>query len=257
MRPYDPYDSLVPVFLRTEIPNQMVQVATAVFVEILGEPFLLTAAHVTDKSKLGELLVPTEEAFEPIHGYKAYIDLLPETERNDDTTDIAYYRLSTEFASLLARVFRIMRPDRRQLIRSAHEFAMYSASGYPASKAKKDGDQRSSEIFSFRGSVAGTDVYEKLNLSPDNSIVIHFQRKQAVDPNDFQPTPTPGLSGISGGAIFAWPRGQELLNDWSLPKMVGLVHTYRERDGLIIGTTMLPVLAAITLGRMKGFGGVR
>ena len=235
----------------------MVQFATAVFVEILDQPFLLTAAHVTDKSKLGQLVVPTGDGFETIDGYMAYIDLPPEVHRSEDTTDIAYYRLSTEFANCLAQLFRVMPRERRQLIKSAHEFSMYTASGYPASKAKRTGDQRSSEVFSFRGSVAGTDIYERLDLSPDSSIVIHFQRKQAVDTTEFEPTSTPGLNGISGGPIFAWPRGMELLTDWSLPKMVGLVHTYKEREGLIIGTTMSPVLAAITLGQMKGFGGIR
>jgi hypothetical protein len=69
--------------------------------------------------------------------------------------------------------------------------------------------------------------------------------------------PTPGLKGISGGGIFAWPRGSEISGDWSLPRLVGIIHTFKEREGLIIGTTLLPVLAAIGLGRMKGFEGIR
>ena len=33
-------------------------------------------------------------------------------------------------------------------------------------------------------------------------------------------------------------------------------HTFKEREGLIIGTTLLPLLAAIAVGRMKNYGGV-
>lgn len=69
--------------------------------------------------------------------------------------------------------------------------------------------------------------------------------------------PTPSLKGSSGGGIFAWPPGAELSDDWSLPRLVGVVHSFKEKEGLIIGTTLVPVLAAIGLGRMKGFGGIQ
>ena len=115
----------------------------------------------------------------------------------------------------------------------------------------------SSEVFSFRGVVASEEIYEKLGLSPKSNIVINFSKKRAVDPNTFEKFPTPGLKGISGGGIFAWPKGEEISSDWSLPKLVGLVHTFKEKEGLLIGTTLLPVVTAIQLGRMKGFGGIR
>jgi hypothetical protein len=254
---HDPYDSLVPVFLRTNENENLEQVATAIFVVIQGEPFLFTAAHVTDMTKLGELLVPTESGFSPIDGYMAYVDLPPEMPRKNDYIDIAYYRLSTEFASELASLFRPIGKGKSSLIKSAHEYMVYSASGYPATKAKTNGEALTSEIFSFRGSVANRDVYKALDLSPETSIIIHFRKKYAVDNIEFRSTNPPGLRGISGGGIFAWPIGCELLNDWSLPTLVGVMHTYRERDGLIIGSTLLPVIGAITLGRMKKFGGVK
>lgn len=94
MTQFDPYDSLVPVFLKTEIPKRVHQIGTAIFRELWGEPFLFTAAHVTDKIKNGMLLVPTAEGLSPIDGYMAHIDLPPEVSRLDDSVDIAYYRLS-------------------------------------------------------------------------------------------------------------------------------------------------------------------
>lgn len=258
MSEFDPYDSLVPVFLETEIPKRVVQIGTAIFHEFLGEPFLFTAAHVIDELKNGTLLVPTVAGLSPIDGYMAHIDIPPEVSRLDDTVDIAYYRLSTEFAVQLSYHFKPLPQGRGELIGSAYELTVCSASGYPASKSKKDGSGTfSSEIFSFRGVVAEQDTYRSLNLSPDDAIIIHFHKKRAVHPGTMDAFPTPGLKGISGGGIFAWPRGAELSNDWSLPRLVGIVHTFKEREGLIIGTTLLPVLAAISLGRMKNFGGVQ
>jgi hypothetical protein len=131
-------------------------------------------------------------------------------------------------------------------------------SGYPASKSGKtaEGIHRS-EIFSFRGVAAEHHLYDSLGLDPKFNIILHFSKKRAVDPKTFERYSTPSLKGVSGGGIFAWPKGQELSDDWKLPKLVGLMHTYKEKDGLIIGTTLLSVVGAVLLGRMKGFGGVR
>jgi hypothetical protein len=254
----DPYDSLIPVFLETEIPKRVVQIGTAIFRELWGEPFLFTAAHVTDELKNGTLLVPTAVGLSPIDGYMAHIDIPPEFSRLDDSIDIAYYRLSTKFAIQLSLHFKPLPQGRGDIIRSAHELTVCSASGYPASKGKKNVDGAlSSEIFSFRGVIADKDTYDRLNLSPDQAIVIHFHKKRAVHAGTMGAFPTPSLKGISGGGIFAWPPGAELSDDWSLPRLVGIVHTFKEREGLIIGTTLLPVLAAITVGRMKNFEGVQ
>ncbi len=257
MTQFDPYDSLVPVFLEAEIPKRVHQIGTAIFRELWGEPFLFTAAHVTDELESGILLVPTAEGLSPIDGYMAHIDLPPEVSRLDDTVDIAYYRLSTEFAAQLSHHFKPLPQGRGEVIRSSHELTVCSAYGYPASKSKKNGDTFSSEIYSFRGVIAQQETYERFNLSPEQAIIIHFHKKCAVHPETLDAFPTPSLKGSSGGGIFAWPPGAELSDDWSLPRLVGVVHSFKEREGLIIGTMLLPLLAAITLGRMKNFGGIK
>ena len=252
----DPYDSLVPIFHSSDLPKKFQQIGTGILVQLYGELLLLTAAHVTDQLHAGELMVPTAEGFSPIEGYMMHIDLPPEIPRSQDTVDIAYFRITLQLAGLLSHHFRVLPHARAQVITSISELVVCSASGYPASKGKKDGEKYSSEIFSFRGAVAGPDVYQELGLHPEGNIIIQFKRKEARDPETLKPFPTPGLRGISGGGIFAWPPGAELSSDWSLPKLVGIVHTFKEREGLIIGTTLLPLVAALGLGRMKKFGGI-
>ncbi len=90
--------SLVPIYLETKIPKVIKQIGTAVFISFQNEPFLFTAAHVTDALETGRMLVPTIKGLEEIDGYQAHLDLPPELSRNDDTIDMAYYRLSTQFA---------------------------------------------------------------------------------------------------------------------------------------------------------------
>lgn len=258
MAKFDVYDCLVPVFLETEVPRRVAQIGTAIFRELWGEPFLFTAAHVTDEHKTGILLVPTAQGLRPIEGYRAYLDLPAEVLRGVDTVDIAYYRLSSSFASEVSHHFKPLPQGRGEIIESAHDLAVCSASGYPATKTKKNSSGAfSSKIYSFRGVVADQEIYRNLGLSPQGSIVIQFHKNRALDPETGKLFPTPSLKGISGGGVFAWPLGAEDSDDWTLPKLVGIVHTFKERDGLIIGTTLLPMMAAVSLGRMKKFGGIR
>jgi hypothetical protein len=258
MPEFDPYDALVPVFLETELPQRLQQVGSAIFIEQNSEPFLITAAHVTDDLKRGELLVPTADGLSPIEGYMAHIDLPLEISRTDDEIDIAYYRLTSDFSARLTHHFSPLPQTRREIIPTALNLRVCSASGYPSTKGKKNNDGVfSSEIFSFRGVAATQEIYDRLSLSPENNIVIQFSKKRAVNPEDGKPFPGPSLKGISGGGIFAWPAGSEISSDWNLPTLIGIVHSFKEREGLIIGTTLLPLLAAISLGRMKGFDGMR
>lgn len=258
MPSFDPYNSLVPIFLETELPQRLQQMGTAIFIEQNSEPFLITAAHVTDDLRHGELLVPTIDGLSPIEGYVAHVDLPPEFSRNDDEIDIAYYRLTSSFAARLAHHFSPLPQGRREIIKTALELSVCSASGYPATKGKKSSEGVfSSEIFSFRGVAAPQEIYDQLELSPASNIVIQFSKKRAVSPKDGTPFPGPSLKGISGGGIFAWPAGSEISDDWNRPKLVGIVHSFKEKEGLIIGTTLLLLLTAISLGRMKGFNGVR
>ncbi|QGT78598.1 hypothetical protein GM160_06635 [Guyparkeria halophila] len=251
----DPYDALVPIFVETKIPKRLTQIGTGVFSQIRGQPFLFTAAHVVDEQAQGTLLVPTSLGLVPIHGYMAHVDLPPEIPRRDDMIDVAYYRLSRMFAKSLCHHFRPLPPERTELIQSSLNLSVCSASGYPASKAKKDSEGvLSSEIFSFRGVAADQQTYDLLALSAEQSIIINFHKKRAIDPITMSEFPTPSLKGVSGGGIFAWPAGSELSDDWTLPRLVGIVHTFKQKEGLIIGSTLLPLMAAISLGKMKGFG---
>lgn len=254
---FDPYDALVPIFLETRSPNRISQIGTAVFVELHGEPFLYTAAHVTDDRNNGNLLVPTSTGLEPIEGYMAFIDLPPEISRKHDQTDIAYYRLRSTFAANLCHHFKPLPQNRHRLIKNSMELTVCSASGYPASKSGKNSEgAHQSEIFSFRGMAAQQNIYDSLGLSSTTNIVIHFSKKRAIHPDTFADYPTPSLKGVSGGGIFAWPEGKEFSDDWTLPKLIGIMHSFKEKEGLIIGSTLLPVISAIQLGRMKKFGGI-
>lgn len=256
MHATDPEDALVPLFIKERYSDNYEQVGTGIFVDFQNQPFLFTAAHVTDHLEHCELLVPVYGGIDVIDGYVGYIDLLPGMSRAEDQIDIAYYRLSTSFARRMCAYFRPWPQSRCEIIKSALDIGVCTVYGYPTSKAKRKQGKYHSEAASFRGAVASKDTYEELGLSPDSSIVIHFHRKRIISHMDGKPSNPISPRGVSGGGIFSWPAGHELSDDWTLPLLVGIFHTYKKTEGLLIGTHLITTLAATQLGRMKGFGGV-
>ena len=254
---YDPYNSIVPIYIETEIPKRTMQIGTGIFLDFRNTPILLTAAHVTDDLKNGELLVPTRDGLRPIEGYMAHIDLPPEIPRSEDNVDIAYYRLSSNFATLMCFEFWPLPPTKIEIIPTALKLSVCSITGFPSSKSKKNNEgTHTSNIFSYRGVLASQETYKEHSLRPEQNILINFNRKNAVSPEDMNKVVPPSPKGLSGGAIFAWPDGEEISEDWTLPKLVGIFHSYKQNSGLMIGTSLISVVAAITLGEMKNYDGV-
>ena len=142
------------------------------------------------------------------------------------------------------------------LVSSATELSVVSVVGYPASKSKKKSNSFKSEMFYYRGVAATGNVYASLELSPTTSTVIHFSKKRAVKHETREKFIPPSPNGVSGGALFAWPKGYELSQDWTLPQLVGIFHTFKQNEGLMIGSNLINFAAATSLGKMKGFGGV-
>ena len=249
----DPDDALVPIFLRTEASKALKQIGTAIFVEFQGEPFLLTAAHVLDEREHGELVVPMAHGMESIEGYIAHVDILPEETRRSDTIDVGYCRLTNGCATKLCFNFKPLPGSRLEIVPDALELGACSVVGYPVSKAKYLAGQYTSETVYLRGVAEHPPKYEALGITPKTNIVICLRAKKVVN-RDKKFVNHAHPRGMSGGAIFAWPAGHELSEDWSLPKLVGVFHTYHQAQGLLVGSTLLPLVAAIGLGKMKNFG---
>lgn len=253
----DPEDALVPLFAAEPNNGTLQHVGTGIFMEFMQQPFLFTAAHVTDTLEQSPLLVPGHAGIDPIEGYVGYIDLLPEQQREDDPADVAYYRLSTQCSRSLCAFFRPLPQSRCQLVTNALKLGVCSVYGYPASKLKKVARVYRSEAAAYRGVAASADVYKAEGLDPESNIIVHFHKKRAVDRQTGKAINPIAHRGVSGGGIFAWPLGYELSEDWSTPELVGIFHSYDETKGLMIGTPLWVVALAVQLGQMKDFGGVR
>jgi hypothetical protein len=169
----------------------------------------------------------------------------------DDLLDLAVLGLEGSFKSQLRDHFTPLPQTRAKLVKSALELGACSISGYPISKAVDEPGKLSSEIYSFRGVAAKMPTYEKHGIDPEINVIIHFDRSRSVHPGTLEPFPAPGLRGVSGGGIFAWPDSAVLSSDWSLPNLVAVFHTYFEDQGIAIGTLLLPIVGITQLMEMQ------
>jgi len=253
----DPEESLVPLFAESERTGSLQPVGTGIFVEFMSQPFLFTAAHVTDELKNGPLMAPGFDGIHSLEGYVGHIDLLPDQSRNEDHIDIAYYRLCTLCSRSLCTHFRPLPRSRCRLLTTSLGLGVCSIYGHPASRFKRKGGVYGSETATWRGVAGSAEDYASDGLSPESNVIVHFHKKRTVSRETGKRINPISPRGASGGGIFAWPQGQELSEDWSLPELVGIFHTYKEPKGLMIGTSLIAVAAAIQLGQMKNFGGVQ
>lgn len=247
----DPYDSLVPIFRGETTPPRVQQHGTGVYFKLNGDVYLLTAAHVIDELEPGQLLVPDPGGLVPVTG-SMYASFVKDEGRKNDNADFAIFRPDARCKKALNHHFRPFPQTRTELLTTSLGLGCCSISGYPVSKGTNRGGQLSSEIYSFRGVAANAATYEKLSLDPSSNIVVHFDRSRAVYPGTLKPFPGPALRGVSGGAIFSWPKEHALSDDWSIPSLVGIFHTYHKDVGLAVGSLLMPYIVTIGIMQMKG-----
>jgi hypothetical protein len=73
---------------------------------------------------------------------------------------------------------------------------------------------------------------------------MRFSRKSYCTRDGMQKM-SPHPKGISGGAIYSWPKDiQTRKKDFDF-HLVGIGHTYKEKDNLLVGTRINPYLASI------------
>jgi len=230
-------DSVCPVFIR-DGDEKIDQIGSGVLLKIKEKTFLLTAAHVCDWSEKGELCIPTKNGIESIIGYCASILAPKKLGRNKDIIDIAYFLLDGALVEKIHDSFRVLSRNECWLTDNLLSGDIYTFSGFPLTKAKKSrNNEFSSELFSYSGEAAIPDKYKNLKYSEDSNIIINFRRKKAIAPTGEKRVP-PHPKGISGGAIFRWPKSigknVEVINR----SLVGIGHTYIERHNCLIGTKL-------------------
>jgi hypothetical protein len=229
-------EAVCPLFWMSHENEKMEQIGSGVLVQLHEELFLLTAAHVTDASETGDLYMPAEEKLVPVNGHFAHNPAPSGSKRNVDQLDIAYFCLSPELRAALHRTFRPICPNEIDPFDEPSIHDYYTFVGYPWRKSTKTGNKLASEQFTFSEHRVIDQLYQHFGYSLKSHYVIRFRRNKSFSKRYMCLSPAPHPAGVSGGAIFAWPK--EVDNEPDVPnlKLVGICHTYHSDKHLLVGT---------------------
>lgn len=238
-------DAVCALFFVPHEKERMEQVGSGVLISLFDDIFLLTAAHVTDLKATGELYIPGRSQIVPINGHFAHNPIPSGSKRTEDRLDSSYFRLALDLRANLHQSIRPLLPDDLDPFDRPSERDYYTFVGYPWRKSKQCGTSQESERFTFSGEIVPHRVYERFGYSTESHFLIRFRRNKAFSSRYRSLGASPHPQGISGGAIFAWPK--EVDNEPDIPplKLVGICHTYIAEEHLMVGTHVGVYLCAI------------
>ena len=211
-------------------------IGSAFFVFYRDAHFLVSAAHVFDKLKTGNIYYYVKPSVIRNLGGRVLLSKWEGT-RKDDPVDIGVLKLEggheppypdvDKFAmdfSYLAATAR-SRVGRR-----------YAVVGFPASRAKVNRVSRQvkAEPFSYLARSIEEADYSKTGHHPSTHLVMHFDRKRSFD-LDGSHRMFPDPYGISGSPIFELYDDDAVGSDRVFP-VVGLVTTQKQQQHRLVGT---------------------
>lgn len=247
MKEPHPYDAVIPLFLENRRAGEVSAVGSCVFVNLGGEHFLLTAAHVTDHTSEDHILMlPAGDELIPVEGGFAEIGKVEQRSKEARLLDASYYHLSSEFSSRLYPDYRPITQTGIDLFDEAADGNLYSIAGYPADASKGTLESCSAEFFAFTGTVPHERFYRKLGLQQEMHVLMQFNvRRNVILRGPAKTSPMP--QGMSGGALFSWPRGANPLQPNPNPKLVGITTDWDKRHAIFTGTRIYSFIKMIEL----------
>lgn len=240
----DLLDSVVPIF-HDSTRDEIEQVGSGIVLDVGGELFILSAAHVFDTEEEQNLYIPTAEKIEAMTGTISGGVMPPNGERKHDRVDMAYFHLAPEWREKLQPNTSPASVDDLLLTDEVETGNIHTFVGYPWRKTTKRGNVFQGDRTSYTGHILPPDIYAKLGYSRFANVLVRLRRNK-TDSTRYGPgSPAPHPEGVSGGAVLAWP--SRLLERVDSPKLklAAIAHTYHERDHCVAGTRVISCVMAI------------
>lgn len=238
-------DSVFPIFFASEIDGPLEQIGSGVAVVVGEELFVLTAAHVTDRSVDGVLFIPAIDGITPISGSLSSTVLPEGDSRHDDRVDIAYYRLSERWRQSLHPSIKPASVDQLLLTDSMETGYLFTFVGYPWRKTRRCGHLQETDRTTYTGHALPSDFYNRLGYSSLANVLIRMRRDKTYSTRYQSQAPAPHPQGMSGGAVIAWPSTfQERFESPKL-KIAAICHTYHEAEHCLAATRVISYMMGI------------
>jgi hypothetical protein len=228
--------SVCPISIR--YPSGVVDaLGSGVFITLGGYKFLLTAARVTDRATTGDLIVSGRERAIYLEGFHASGQLPSSGSRNDDTLDIAYFRLQEPFVAQLNPFFTFLGIDDLDLFDTTKPGDVYSMIGFPGGKPSVEGEPISRERFTFTADARDPKLYRKHGYDTEHHILMHFhlQKIKRLGTTSYLSRryrdSAPQPDGMSGCAVVALSNPNPDSHDTlSSSRLAGILTTYHPSE---------------------------
>ncbi len=219
-------------------------VGSAVLLEIAGKHFLLTAAHVLDENDITPLYLPGKNGFVALHG-NSKRTAAPEGGRDLDRYDLDYVELPENVIESIPVPYWFLPIQLVGVDCVPTQGQHFIFTGYPhKSVAAKYGTTKvHAQIESYTDQVCPPSLIQKAEADPNFHIVIHFDRKRAMNSDGRVVTPKE-RKGMSGGGVWTGTPG---LSPNGLPnlRLCGITIEHGKKNQCMVATRIVGVLEMI------------
>ncbi|MGE0533455.1 MAG: hypothetical protein AB7O68_00670 [Pirellulales bacterium] len=237
--------AVFPIFLAPDDDDPSQQIGSGVLLAIGEEVFALTAAHVTDASNKGTLLMPASDAITAIIGHFSHNPSFANSMRAADKIDMAYFRLDRELSSRLHPSFRPATVDNLQLTDNLETGDFFTFAGFPWRKTKASPNTQESDLTTFTGHTLSADDYAKLGYDRSLHVVVRVRRKKTFSHRYQSRQTAPHPAGVSGGGVFSWPRTLRERSNSPALKLAAIAHSFHPNNHCLAATRVVLYVEAI------------
>lgn len=219
-------------------------IGSCILLEVDGEHFLLTAAHVLDHNQNTSLYLGGDELI--LLQFEALATIAPSGDRDKDHADFAIARLDPETLAKLSGAMFITQNDFSPHVGSA-EGRVYSCLGYPNSKNKPKpyNGKNIKPMIGLYTSVGRPSTKLPMIANDKCHILIDHNAKFSRDETGNRVSSI-ALPGFSGGAIidlgFISP---DTISSPPQPKLAALLIEAHKNEHVILGTRLATILGAV------------
>lgn len=231
--------AIFPILLLPPRAGHAEHIGSGVHLRVAGRSILLTAAHVTDHRHRGSLCIPGPKGVTKFAGSIGF-NLLPDgSPRGHDRLDIGCLVPIADSDFQLAAEYAPLELDTLDLAAQDEGRTFHLVAGFPLARkwAKfRDGEHVGSRL-NFVGLAHTGRECAAAGYDPSVNLLIEYHIDKAIYPEGDRANP-PSPRGMSGGGVFQIGVDQSGHPDSSMPRLVGIMHTFDERKHIFVATRL-------------------
>lgn len=226
-------------------------IGTGITIALDREVVVISAAHVSDYAVRSRLHMGVGTDVLPIEGQRWTSPVPPNGEREEDRTDLAFWRLQKDFAARIPA--REILPE--SLLDVHHSTPPFRGDddhfvilGYPVTKQPRqpaDGELRAVPMTFIARSLVPSE-YRTTRRNPAESLLLEYDKDDSFSLKGR--SVGPDLPGLSGGAVWHYPH--LLSGQRGRPLLAAIAIRWRTTEPkCIISTRLGPLVAAVRESR--------